>query len=120
MPQHSYHKGELVYIYDMAHLDFGTVYNCRYWRDEDKERHETYGILTLEKENLVVCRADQLRRACWTFVGPVIVPGDDVIPGFGMHVKKERRISPSEIHWSNNSRPFKIWRQMIRNIVGVK
>jgi len=121
MPQRNYSKGELVYIYDAAHFQFGTVYNYRSERDENRVRHETYGIITVGKESLVVCTPDQLRCACWTFVGPVVVPGDDVIEGFGMHVKKAERVSPSEVHWFSDSRySLHRWGRMIRNIAGVK
>lgn len=114
MPQGSYGLNDLVYIYDLTHLAYGTVVHCRQWRDiEDGMRHEEYGVLLLDGNSSVTCAVGQLRRACWTFLGPVIVPGDDVIKGFGEKVPpQERQHRPNAMYWFNNKdsvRRLRMW-----------
>jgi hypothetical protein len=118
VPQGSYGLNDLVYIYDLTHLAYGTVILCRQWRDDEGNRHEEYGVLLLNGNSTVTCAVGQLRRACWTFTGPVIVSGGDVIENFG--IRRPSMHSPMHVHWHKSSRPSAAWGRMLRNIAGVK
>ncbi len=111
MPQGAYEPNDLVYIYDLAHMKFGTVTHLRQWRDiEDNVRHETIGVLILGRSATVVCAPTQLRRALWTFLGPTVVPGDDVIPTDLIKETRNKLGAPQHMHIEH--RPWekiKIW-----------
>lgn len=98
MPQGSYTQHELVYVYDLVHLAFGTVQSCREWNEEDGSRHVSYGVLLLGRVRTVLCRPNQLRRACWTFIGPIVVPGSDVLPSFGAKQRRGFSDAPHHMH----------------------
>lgn len=79
MPKPFFYQGEFVFIYDVVNYAFGIIQNCRVWTDEEtQKRIMTYGVLTFRDTTTHTCPASTLRRALWTFTGPVVVSGNDV------------------------------------------
>lgn len=82
MPQTDYGPNDLVYIYDLAYLRFGTIKGRCQEREVVGPTYETYTVHLLDARTIVICSPSQLRRAIWTFVGPMVVSGEDVLEGF--------------------------------------
>ncbi len=77
MPQGNYGPGNVVFIYDLSIMRFGTITNYRSGCTDGKH-WETYGVQRIGDNATTVCSPPQLRRAVWTFAGPMVIQGDDV------------------------------------------